>query len=405
MKSLEPLILLPPSQQGSENSDDSRRESTIEIIPSGFSNLDSVYNGGLQAGSVTLCTAPAGTAKTTIALQIASHLVTGGRQVFYVSGEESPPLLNGKAYRFGISEKMPELFFGKTIFEVIVLASKKRPLAVFIDSIQTLNGGKLYQSTIKQQIHISMMMRRMADEFGCIVWANCQMNKNMRHSGPQALIHNSDVHLELRRGINDEIIAGTPDKNRLGPCGKRAVFRMTDNGLVEIPENETGFLLRYQRATACGTSAFVTETADGYSVDELTVTLDTISQKGGIIIEGVSKNHTDFLTSVIQKYFREFDPACIARANLTEKPSRSVDLAAIMAVLSYYHKRPIPFDTVFLASIDAEGILIPLPDMAQRAGRAYSQGYRQIFGPKAIGSQRADWTEAATISDVWQALG
>jgi DNA repair protein RadA/Sms len=404
VQTLEPVKLLPLPKQGRENFENRQGELDNEIFSSGFAGLDSMLGGGLQTSSVILCSAPAGTAKTTIALQLASNLVKDRRNVLFFSGEETLQSLIKKAHRIGINEEMPELFFGKNICKISSIVRETSPFAVIIDSIQTTNGGNMNRPTLEQQSRISMTMRRMADDYGCVVWANCQVNKDLRYSGPQALAHNADVHLELCRGINDEIIASTPTKNRLGPTGNRAVFRMADNGLVEKTEDETGFLLRHQGDSACGTATFVTETRDGYSVDEITVTLDTASDKGGITIEGCAKSRTEFLASVAQKDFKGFDPDCIARANLTEKPSRSIDLAAVMAVLSYYYKRPIPFTTVFLASFDAEGTLLPLPDMAQRAKRAYSQGYTRIFGPVAAGSQKAEWTEAATIRDVWEAL-
>jgi DNA repair protein RadA/Sms len=389
--------------QGRENYQ-STPSADCEIFSCGFAGLDSVLGGGLQTSSVILCSAPAGTAKTTMALQISSNMVKNGRNVLFFSGEETLQSLTRKAQRLGMDENMPELFFGKNIFKISSIVRETSPFAVIIDSIQTTNGGNMTRPTYEQQSRISMAMRRMADDYNCIFWANCQVNKDLRYSGPQALAHNVDIHLELRRGINDEIIASTPTKNRLGPTGNQAVFRMTENGLVEKAEDETGFLLRHQGDAACGIAAFVTETKDGFSVDEITATLDTVSGKGGITIAGCAKSRTEFLASVVQKDFKGFDPDCIARANLTEKPSRSIDLAAVIAVLSYYYKRPIPFTTVFLASFDAEGTLLPLSDMAQRTKRAYSQGYTCIFGPVAAGSQKAEWTEVATIRDVWEAL-
>jgi DNA repair protein RadA/Sms len=405
VQTLEAVKSLPPPKQGRENSQGTTPDHNVEIFSSGFTGLDSLLGGGLQTSSIILCSARYGTAKTTMAIQISSYLVKNGRTVLFFSGEETHASICKKAGRLGLGEKMPELFFGKTISEISGIIRETRPFAVFIDSVQTTSVGNMSRVTNAQQDRISMAMRNIADDYGCVVWENCQNRKDFGYLGPTGLAHNADVHLELRRGINDEIIASTPTKNRLGPTGNRAVFRMTANGLVEKSENETGFLLRHQVDAAYGIAAFVTETQGDYSVDEITVTLNTVSEKSGITIEGWAKSQTEFLASVMQKHFKVLDLDCIARANLTEKPSRSMDLAAVMAVLSYYYKRPIPFSTVFLASFDAEGTLLPLLDMAQRAKRAYAQGYTHIFGPVAIGSQKAEWTESVKIRDVWDALG
>jgi DNA repair protein RadA/Sms len=320
-------------------------------------------------------------------------------KIAFISNEETKSQILNKTSRLGIENHGIDFHFDWKLPEITSYIREQNPDMVVIDSIQTITTS--YQS----QVETAKVLKRLCNLYGCTFLVIGHENKNGNYTGARAIEHELDVILEMKKGLNGEIIASTPTKNRLGPTGNRAVFRMTEIGLVEKAEDETGFLLRHQGDTACGTASFVSETQDGYSVDEITVTQNLASDKGGITIEGCAKNRTEFLVSVVQKNFKEFDPNCIARANLAEKPSRSVDLAAIMAVLSYYYKRPIPFTTVFLASIDAEGVLLPLPDMAQRTKRAYAQGYTRIFGPIAIGSQKAEWTEAATIRDVWEALG
>jgi predicted ATP-dependent serine protease len=108
--------------------------------------------------------------------------------------------------------------------------------------------------------------------------------------------------------------------------------------------------------------------------------------------------------SVIKQSFFDFKPDYIARANTTEKLGRSSDLACIIAMLSIFYKKPLSVNTVFIATLDAAGKLLPLDNMRQRYKRALDQGYTQVFGPKAIGSQEALWTEAEHFTDVWKAL-
>ena len=52
--------------------------------------LNRVLGGGIVAGSVALLAGEPGVGKSTLLLQLARYLSEGGRQVTYVSGEESP---------------------------------------------------------------------------------------------------------------------------------------------------------------------------------------------------------------------------------------------------------------------------------------------------------------------------
>jgi DNA repair protein RadA/Sms len=255
-----------------------------------------------------------------------------------------------------------------------------------------------------EQKYLSFVIRKLSREYNCAFIVIGQVNHDKRQSGPMMLAHNFDVSLVMEKGINDELIVSTPNKNRLGPTGNRAVFRKTDCGFVAKSEIETGYILRHSEQLKVGIAAFVTETKHDYSVDELTVTVNTESKKSGLALDGSSKSRADFLVSVSKRSFSDFDPYYIARANFTEKLGRSSELACVIAMLSLFYNKPLPIDTAFLASLDSAGKLLPLDNMRRRYKRAVDQGYTQVFGPKAIGSQEAMWIEAEHFTDVWKAL-
>lgn len=69
----------------------------------GMGELDRVLGGGLVEGSLTLIGGDPGIGKSTLLLQICSHLGNLGKKILYVSGEESPHQIKLRADRLNIS--------------------------------------------------------------------------------------------------------------------------------------------------------------------------------------------------------------------------------------------------------------------------------------------------------------
>lgn len=71
------------------------KEFEIETIPSGVPELDELLNGGVERGTVTIITGPAGVGKTTLGLQFMKEAASRGeRSVVYTFEEEVEILLN-----------------------------------------------------------------------------------------------------------------------------------------------------------------------------------------------------------------------------------------------------------------------------------------------------------------------
>ncbi len=80
-----------------------------ERIRSGIGEFDRVLGGGIVPGSVVLVGGDPGVGKSTLLLQVASHLVRAGRGVLYVSGEESAAQIRLRAQRLGVTAALPVL--------------------------------------------------------------------------------------------------------------------------------------------------------------------------------------------------------------------------------------------------------------------------------------------------------
>ena len=74
-------------------------------VPLGIAELDRVLGGGVVPGSIVLLGGEPGIGKSTLLLQAASGIATGGGRILYASGEESAAQIADRAARLGRSEE------------------------------------------------------------------------------------------------------------------------------------------------------------------------------------------------------------------------------------------------------------------------------------------------------------
>ena len=91
-----------------------------------------------MTGSLVLVGGDPGIGKSTLLLQMCKQLAEAGKDVLYVSGEESVKQIKMRADRLGTFQK--ELFLlSETDLDIVTeVIGRKKPEIVIIDSIQTM---------------------------------------------------------------------------------------------------------------------------------------------------------------------------------------------------------------------------------------------------------------------------
>lgn len=93
----------------------------------GIGELDRVLGGGIVTGSLVLVGGDPGIGKSTLLLQMCKQLAEAGKDVLYVSGEESVKQIKMRADRLGTFQK--ELFLlSETDLDIVteVIGRKSR---------------------------------------------------------------------------------------------------------------------------------------------------------------------------------------------------------------------------------------------------------------------------------------
>jgi len=108
----------------------------------GIEEFDRVLGGGLVRGSVILIGGDPGIGKSTLLLASSARLTRHGK-VLYVSGEESLAQIKLRGKRLGIQSEDLYLLAETSLEEVFQVFKKISPIAVILDSVQTLYSAEL----------------------------------------------------------------------------------------------------------------------------------------------------------------------------------------------------------------------------------------------------------------------
>ena len=228
------------------------REST------GIAELDRVLGGGLVEGSAILLGGDPGIGKSTLLLQAASTLAHGGRDVLYVSGEESLAQIQLRSQRLGLANAPLKLATATSVREILAsIDSGQAPDVVVIDSIQTMFVDSLDSApgTVAQVRASTHELIRAAKKRGFSLILVGHVTKDGQIAGPRVLEHMVDtvLYFEGDRGQYYRILRAV--KNRFGATDEIGVFAMSDTGLEEV-KNPSALFLHARENPVSGAAVF-----------------------------------------------------------------------------------------------------------------------------------------------------
>ena len=219
----------------------------------GIAELDRVLGGGIVKGSLVLLGGDPGIGKSTILLQICSHLCRS-LKILYVSGEESKRQLKMRATRLGVSSGSLYVMAETDIESIVEEINENHPDVVMVDSIQTMNYSELNSSagSVTQVRECTNLLMRTAKTLDVPILIVGHVNKDGGIAGPKVLEHIVDVvlYFEGDRQNSYRILRGI--KNRYGSTNEIGVFQMRDTGLEEV-ENPSQMLLSGRPQNVSGT--------------------------------------------------------------------------------------------------------------------------------------------------------
>ena len=218
-------------------------EQTVQFT-SGFPELDRVLGGGVMPGGYVLVGGDPGIGKSTLMLQMASHVGLQGKMVLYVAGEESPYQIKMRAERLNVATDKISVLADTNIHQVVSALKSVQPDLVIIDSIQAMYCADVSGTpgSIGQIKECAAILMEVAKSLNIPIFLIGHVTKDGTVSGPKLLEHTVDAVLYFEGDKYQNLRILRTVKNRFGSTQEIGVFEMVEQGLREISNPSELFL-------------------------------------------------------------------------------------------------------------------------------------------------------------------
>ncbi len=358
-------------------------------IATGSAELDRVLGGGLVPGSVVLLGGDPGIGKTTLLLEYLGRLAAGRpEQVLYCSGEESPRQIKLRADRIGLATDRLVVFAQNSLEPVIAEIRRMRPLAVVVDSIQTVTTAVLESTagSVSQVREVAAQLIAVAKRLEIPVFLVGHVTKDGSLAGPRVLEHMVDTVLYFEGENTRDFRILRAVKNRFGSTNEIGVFEMGDGGLREVA-NPSRLFLREERGELAG--SVVTAALEGtrpflVEVQALCAQSAFAAPKRGC--SGADAGRLAMLIAILEKKLGLMLADQDVYLNLAggiRVVEPATDLAIALAVRSSFCSAIVDPGTVVFGEVGLTGEVRGVSNPEVRIKEAAKMGFRCCLLPKA----------------------
>lgn len=375
-------------------------------MQTGIADLDTVLGGGILSAGVMLLAGQPGIGKSTLLLQIASHIAESNA-VLYVSGEESASQVKLRATRLGAEAGDDLQFVASTSADDIsaTIRSGKYKL-VIIDSIQTLSLDEITSApgTVSQITNSANVIIRAAKESGAAVILVGHVTKEGSIAGPKVLEHLVDVVLQFEGDRYGGFKVVRAIKNRYGSTAETAIFEMGESGLKMVANPSAALLAERQNADG----SVVLATLEGNRPILVEIQALVNSTHFGYpkrTASGFDLNRLNLLIAVLEKR---------TKLNLSDKDiyinvvgglklaDPAADLAVAMAIASAAAGRRLDDGLVVFGEIGLGGEIRSAQLADKRISEAKKLGFTQAVAPASSNAKKDSFIKG--VRDLRHAL-
>lgn len=366
-----------------------------ERFTTDIEEFDRVLGGGIVPGSLTLVGGDPGIGKSTLLLQVCKQLSETGREVLYISGEESLSQIKMRADRIGTFQKQFRLLTEINLDIIAQTVKKEKPDVVVIDSIQTMFNEQVNAApgSVSQVRESTAVLLQLAKGENIAILIVGHVTKEGTVAGPRVLEHMVDTVLYFEGDKQDiyRILRGV--KNRFGSTNEIGVFEMEEGGLKEI-KNPSEYMISGKPQGASG--SVVTCCMEGTRpmlMEVQALVCDTNFQIPRRQATGCDFNRMNLLIAVIEKRIRiplGHEDAYINFAGGMKITEPATDLAVVMALVSSYKNTPVDDKMIVFGEVGLSGEVRGVSMVKQRVLEAKKMGYTSCMVPYTNYKQLAD---------------
>ena len=358
-----------------------------ERMHTGIAELDRVLGGGIMPGSLTLVGGDPGIGKSTLLLQMCRLLANAGRQVLYISGEESLKQIKLRAIRIGEFQDTMFLLCETNLSVVEETIRHTKPEVVIVDSIQTMYQEAVTSApgSVSQVREATNVFLQLAKGLGISIFIVGHVTKEGTVAGPRVLEHMVDtvLYFEGDRYASYRILRGV--KNRFGSTNEIGVFEMRREGLIEV-ENPSEYMLSGKPIGASG--SVVVCSVEGTRPILIEIQALVCRTNFGIPrrqTTGTDFNRVNLLMAVLEKrlglQIGDFD-AYVNIAGGMKINEPAIDLGLILAIVSSFKNRPVDEKMIVFGEVGLSGEVRAVTMAQQSVQEARKLGYETVVLPR-----------------------
>ena len=359
-------------------------EEQREII--GIEELDRVLGGGIVSGSLTLVGGDPGIGKSTLLLQVCKKLSDKGKEVLYVSGEESLRQIKLRAVRIGEMKDTLKLLCETNLAAIEEDIIKTKPAVAVIDSIQTMYDEEIGSApgSVSQVREATAVLMRIAKEQGVSVFIVGHVTKEGTVAGPRVLEHMVDtvLYFEGDRHASYRILRAV--KNRFGSTNEIGVFEMKNDGLNQVI-NPSEFMLNGKPLNSSG--SIVSCSMEG--TRPILIEIQALVSRTSFGFPrrqsaGSDTNRLNLLMAVLEKRLDmplSDQDAYVNIAGGIKISEPAVDLGIVMAIVSSYRNKAIDDKTIAFGEVGLSGEVRAVSQAAARVSEAKKLGFETCIVP------------------------
>ncbi len=379
-------------------------------LTSGIGEVDRVLGGGFVPGSIALFGGDPGIGKSTLLLQLAARLARAGNRVLYVTGEESPGQVRGRAERVGAVVDNLHLAATTDLATALGAIESASPALAVVDSVQTLSSEDLTgpAGSVGQVREVASRLAEVAKAGRTCVALVGHVTKEGTVAGPRTLEHLVDavIYLEGERLGATRLLRAA--KNRFGSTDEVGVLEMRGDGLAEVADASRFFLESEETPTAGAAITIALEGTRPLAVEIQALSAPSAYGSPRRATTGIDVNRIHMLIAVLARHaglnLSSHDVYVNVAGGLRiDEPA--ADLAVAVALASSLRDRPVRRATVLAGEIALSGRLRAATRGERRAVEATRLGFeRMVTGPMRGGS--GDGSKAIAVArDVREAIG
>ncbi|MEB3298304.1 MAG: DNA repair protein RadA [Candidatus Sericytochromatia bacterium] len=356
-------------------------------VATGLAEFDRVLGGGIVPGALMLLGGEPGAGKSTLTMQVSAALARQGRQVLYLSGEESAQQIRLRADRLDALDERLHLLCESDMPTLIEAIRGLSPDFVVVDSIQAMQDPELSSvpGSVSQVREAALQFQQVAKRYGIPMVLVGHVTKEGTLAGPRVLEHLVDTVLSFEgdRYRAHRILRSL--KNRYGSTLEVGVFEMTGQGLSEVADPSALFLAERTQGASGSAVAVLLEGSRPLLLEVQALVAPTSSSSPRRAANGLEQGRLIQILAVLDRRVGLHVTQSDVHANVVGGLSMAEpagDLALALAVVGAARGLALPDPMVAIGEIGLGAEVRRVGQIEARLHEAAKLGFTQALIPR-----------------------